>query len=841
MPLVILRDGQTLELEGEDLTAALAAGGRIAGSAGRDEFGRETVEGLDKLSTVYEPVARSAAKRYESRMDSYEDENIQAFGEGLARGATAGLIYNDEEEQDRARANPYLSTGGELTGIVGGAALGVGAGGIAAKAGTMAAGRLGLSGVAGLAVEGAVDGMVYATMQQASEYIHNRPIDGEAILLAGLTGGAIGGAAGAVVKGLGKAREGVDSLSASLSGGRGLSSIDDAGESLVIKGKKGHWTDKIADEAMPDAEGFNPFRMATPDEVKAVRGFVSDMPEMKAANASARVQHDAIEIIDRELAEVGSENMVFIEDDILPRWNSLQTKRSEFGRELGWTPRPEKMFQHTGKTHNFRYDPPADFWQGVYVASPERRVRLLAKWEEIVKEADDIQASLSKLKHGDSAMRSDVWVYGPKSKPTANALRGITPDGWGGIRSDPAAAGVARSKWVQENIGTKATAYSDDIAEVMRHVDPNVQHTFKLSDATTPTDIMGALARGEDVTVGQFLSLSTAERRGALKSLSPEAKGRLGAMWKSDPELVAVKLDSAPVDKVDYSALRRELRQTMGEAEGDKLFERFAAETSTKKARPSVASHQPPTWKDDIANVLGTLARFKLGLPALSSIMGAGEKLLPYVAQAAQSVSKSRGNKAGRSLSLSGAIAALTNGPLRPDRFLAETNAVAGLQSNLAETLDVHGLPEGAQKQLQEQFMRQTAYLRTIAPLSIDPYEAVYPATQMRRWTEALECWRHPVEVLGRGATIVELQHIREMWPAIYREFYAGIESKGRVQVGTNKQILAIVNSNTAMRAADTQEGAKPEMKKPGQSQLSQKVISVLAPQSDSERMSGPK
>jgi hypothetical protein len=187
---------------------------------------------------------------------SFEDEGLAAFGEGLARGATAGLAdLGDVYSGDRARVNPLASGAGEVTGIVGGALVPFGgAGRIAARAGEGAASALGGGVVRRMATEAAVDSLTYSTMQQGVRSVRgDAPFSAEAVLSDAMIGGGVGA-------GLGVAFKGASKLASVLPERRAVSIVDE-----VIDPTPG--VRKVDLDAAPvDRPRFKP---ELPDAIKA--------------------------------------------------------------------------------------------------------------------------------------------------------------------------------------------------------------------------------------------------------------------------------------------------------------------------------------------------------------------------------------------------------------------------------------------------------------------------------------------------------------------------------------------------------------------------------------------
>lgn len=210
MILIRLPDGRITAVEEADVAGAVEAGAEVVDKAVKTKFGRESTASAvgPDLGGYIDPVEEQAAAIQAERRRSYEDEGLTAFGQGAVRSLTAGLIpFDSEESRLREEVNPYATVAGEVGGLVGGAILGAGAPGLAAKAGAAAAGGI-KSTVGRFAAEAAVDGLTYATMREGiGAVVHDKPFSVEAIAAETLLSGGVGAALGVGVKGAGALRK----------------------------------------------------------------------------------------------------------------------------------------------------------------------------------------------------------------------------------------------------------------------------------------------------------------------------------------------------------------------------------------------------------------------------------------------------------------------------------------------------------------------------------------------------------------------------------------------------------------------------------------------------------
>lgn len=171
---------------------------------------------------------------------------VGTFVEGVLDAGTAGLYgvaarnlapeYN-ENRRERAEVNPVARVAGQATGLIGGALTGVGAGGLAAKAGTATTARLGGGALAtgvGMAAEGALLG-VGETAQELA--LSKDPVTlerivsslGSNVLLGAGTGFVGGVSVKAAAKGLAKGRELAEGLAKRTAVADDLRHLDAAG------------------------------------------------------------------------------------------------------------------------------------------------------------------------------------------------------------------------------------------------------------------------------------------------------------------------------------------------------------------------------------------------------------------------------------------------------------------------------------------------------------------------------------------------------------------------------------------------------------------------------------
>ena len=147
------------------------------------------------------PDPASATLPHEAEFREYAGEQgTEAFMAGAAEALSGGLFRDDSYHgQVINEENPVERGFGLGAGLIGGALTGVGAPGIAAKAGSVAS--RGIASTTGrLAVEGAVDGLTYSFMRESIEAAaHDDPFSMEAVAAETLAGGGVGAAIGGAI------------------------------------------------------------------------------------------------------------------------------------------------------------------------------------------------------------------------------------------------------------------------------------------------------------------------------------------------------------------------------------------------------------------------------------------------------------------------------------------------------------------------------------------------------------------------------------------------------------------------------------------------------------------
>ncbi|MBK9073283.1 MAG: hypothetical protein IPL79_20120 [Myxococcales bacterium] len=228
MITILMPDGKSVRVRREFADAYLQLGGVIVdgqakpGIAAQDQYGNQTTSDDPNAVIAVDPTLGTRRAVREGHAQNMQGQNLQAFGEGAVRGATAGLVQGfDEYSGDRAAENPYLAAGGEIGGIAGGALIGgavAGTAGLAGGAGAMST-RAGLGAVKAFeatsmgsriagsafargAIEGSVEALTYGATRGAIEkVVHDKPFAAEALALETIAGFGLGGALGKLAAG----------------------------------------------------------------------------------------------------------------------------------------------------------------------------------------------------------------------------------------------------------------------------------------------------------------------------------------------------------------------------------------------------------------------------------------------------------------------------------------------------------------------------------------------------------------------------------------------------------------------------------------------------------------
>lgn len=364
--LIRMPGGAIISAKPEDVEQLIAGGGELVPQAATiDKFGRATTAADPLSRTTVDTFGESLAGVREGRMASYEDEGLQAFGEGIATSLTAGLYGGDDEDQAlRAEVNPYASLGGQALGLVGGAIAGPvlgGAAGLASKAGSLAAGLAearGVGAVGRLAIEGVVDGVGYATMREGiGATVYDKPFSVEAVALEGLTGAGVGAGIGMAAKGFGAIKKALtkediagDVLRSAMAKDPTItiqpgaedpfaSGLDAPSTGVFDQptGLPGLPSPGFAGPVEPDDLMFNNARtsrsVVTGPRPPAAKDFYRDMPHMQVVDEHFGAIWKDIDELQKDLVAIPADHPAF--HKLEPLWRQMQADRRAVAKGLG--------------------------------------------------------------------------------------------------------------------------------------------------------------------------------------------------------------------------------------------------------------------------------------------------------------------------------------------------------------------------------------------------------------------------------------------------------------------------------------------------------------------------
>lgn len=428
--LIRMPGGAIVTADDADVASLVQAGGEpMPGAAAIDKFGRET--------TASDPLARSAVDTFsesyrgvrEGRLKSYEDEGLQAFGEGIATSLTAGLVGGgDEDVQLRAEVNPIASLAGQATGLIGGAIAGplAGASGLAARTGTLAAGLAearGVGVVGRMAIEGAVDGLAYSTMREGiGATVYDKPFSTEAIAMEALTGAGVGAGLGAAIKGAGAIKKAL--------------TREEAAKGVLMDALAG---DATALPAVPDLEGFGlrpsaigiDTTAAAPEGVSKMftslsasdapgikraislaekapanaKQFYAAMPHMGILDAHIGREWDEVGEMFSDMARTSSTSPQYLKAD--RTWAQLAEDRRELAQALGIKPlRDGKVTMSNGKSYPTYGKLGEDVFRGKLGGSLEGNEKAIAAYERFSETARRLSAEMEDLRAA-----GDIWYH----------------------------------------------------------------------------------------------------------------------------------------------------------------------------------------------------------------------------------------------------------------------------------------------------------------------------------------------------------------------------------------------------------------------------------------------
>lgn len=638
---VQLSDG-TVEAVPEELAAdAVRAGGKIVGvveasdgQAAVTKYGRRTTTADDEAVGLIDPAATRAAQIEGDYANSFGDEEGQAFMEGALRSVTAGLLGGDtRDQQTRAAVNPGAALGGELVGLVGPGLVGVGAPGLAAKAGSVVA-RSVASPVAKLAVEGAVDGLTYATTRESiGSIVHDRPFSVEAIAVEGALGAGIGGALGAAAKGASVLRKALTKEDIAKDVVRRTMLADDA-LSEAGAPQLGQATEVAADPSVFDSGLPAPVSANLPvrggyrqvsTDIKPIaalenpKTFYSSMPHMAKADDELRSIWKDIDDVYMDVAKLPGDTPGY--DEIVAEWRALERDREALAKKVGASQKTTERI-HGLQRDSYMWElPDSPISARMDPRKPAKNQELIDAYQNVITSARKVDDMLSDIRaRGEIATHMDYVadVRGASARLDAKLTKQEQRAAVLQRRADYAAevAGRERSpaddllseifardtgsmsdKMVQSRTQLfnlkqykglpkfERTAGARQTADAAESIEQGfaAPEAWNRTDARAPSVIIKAVKSGEPPHLEELLMLGKDEQRTVMNSLDQRHIDSLAAEAYNSPKIIRYKSVSSPIAGKAISSRKN----IIGALEDDLLAKRF--EAVSESARPGPA------------------------------------------------------------------------------------------------------------------------------------------------------------------------------------------------------------------------------------------------------------
>ena len=616
---------------------------------GRVQYARTQVE-LDRLIAsggVPFDQAENALPYEQEYKRRAEEKNLEALAMGVGSGLTAGLSDDQGYRASTIREENQLAYGGGVAlGAVGGGIAGVGAPGVAARAGTRAAAGV-ASPVGKLAVEGVVDGLTYATTRESiGAIVHDKPFSVEAIAVEGALGAGIGAGLGAAAKGAGVLRKALTKEDiAKDTVARIMSGADQVPTSPPVA---------AADGAVPPVDAVPP-AAATPEDLSV---FDSGLPEPSAATAQAqggyRQTSTAIKPIsalenpktfyssqphmqraDEELRSIWKEIDDVVDDvarlpgdtpgydDILAEWRALERDRAALAKRVKAGKKTSDRIPGLQRDVSKWSLPESPISAHMDPRNPAKNQELIDAYQSVITSARKIDDMLMEVRargeiatHMDAvadvrgaSARSDVKLSNAEQQAAVKARRADYAAEVAGRERSPSDdllseifardSGALSAKMAPER--TKVTNLrqykglpqfertagarqtSDAAADSFNGY--TVPEAWNRTDARAPDVIIKAIKAGEPPHVEEILMLGRAEQRAVMDSLAQKHIDSLAAEAYNSPKIIRYKAKSKPL----ADAAIRGRKNVVGALEEDMFAQRFQAASEPPPPPPPPA------------------------------------------------------------------------------------------------------------------------------------------------------------------------------------------------------------------------------------------------------------
>jgi hypothetical protein len=640
--------GAIITAQPGDVEQLLASGGEVIPAAPTiDRFGKRTTANDPTSRLATDPYADQLAGVREGRLASYEDEGLQAFGEGIASSLTAGLYGGSEDQELRARVNPGASLAGEAVGLVGGGLLGVGAPGLAAKAGATAARSI-ASPIGRLAVEGVVDGLTYATTRESiGAIVHDKPFSVEAIAVEGALGGGIGAGIGAAAKGAGALRKALTKEDIAKDVVR-RAMISEAPPSTIAPGS----ADAAGMESAASAESVGPINASAFDselpapasasapvrgeyrqvstDIKPIadlenpKSFYSSMPHMKKADEELRSIWKDIDDVYMDVSRLPGDTPGY--DEILAEWKALERDQAALAKKIGGSAKSKERIPGLQRD-SYRWDlPESPISAHMDPRTPAKNQELIDAYQTVIRSARKVDDMLADIRaRGEIATHMDyvadvrgasarldekltkaeqqaavrqrradyaAEVAGRERSPSDDLLSEIFARDTGSL-ADKMAAGRTQFTNLKQYKGLPqfertagARQTSDAASDAAQGY--TVPEAWNKTDARAPSVIVKAIKAGEPPHLDEILMLGKAEQRSVMDSLSQRHIDSLAAEAYNSPKIIRYKAKSAPLAGKAIDARKN----IVGALEDDMFAQRFQAASEAppppQPARPNL-------------------------------------------------------------------------------------------------------------------------------------------------------------------------------------------------------------------------------------------------------------
>lgn len=838
--LVRMPGGAIAPVDDTEVPSLLEAGATlIEAPAAVDKFGAATTAADPRANALVDTFSESIAGVREGRLASYEDEGLQAFGEGLATSLTAGLYGGDDEDLAlRAEVNPVASLAGQATGLIGGALAGplAGASGLAARAGTLAAGvaeARGVGAVGRLAIEGAVDGLTYATMREGiGATVYDKPFSAEAIAMEALTGAGVGAT-------LGLAAKGAKSIQRALT-------KEDIASDVLRKSMATPVADEIPvgafdstlpppptaiDALDPTIEPTREVIGATPSNPKT---FYRDMPHMQVVDEHFGKLWNDVDSITSDMAFIPADHPQW--STVEPLWKQMQADRREVAKGLGMKAVKDEVV--STQRDLVKYDVPEDAWRRMDPRNTAKNQKTIDALNNLVGSARKLDEALMGIRDtGGTWFNTDQALdlaggssritgkVGNKTRAQEVSDRLKAYDEYIAKRQAQMPNRVVRSdtdyvvREVLRKSNGKATGKMEgggfarspagpEAAEIRvrgSKTGPRAPLPWNTADARPASVIQEAIANGEPPHLEEILMLSRDEQKAVMSKLKQKHWDSLEFEVMNNPKMLEFYPDSKPIgiDSLsDYSRTGSRLNE-----------EAFFSGMPAPAKRPTLHSDADiPAQGPDSMPVTGNTGSPLGNILSRTNLMGlamAGmfpklaiakiviEKYGAKIARAAEVTLNNRVvQMTARKIPQLAWATALAPGGSDHDRNLRAVYEASKNPQAFAAAVDeslgnISSDNPEEQIKARERITTQLEWMIRNMPPSLSQLKLVVPSSSVSAFNAMVESWIEPMAVLASGKTAptTQLNAVKELWPETYQDWLSQLVTGTATMAAEGKEI----------------------------------------------------